>query len=461
MRNNIKSSRRVRALALAAAVLAASALTACDDWLEVTNPGAIENPALESPLYLQLMYDGVVGDFQPAHAWTALFSGMFTDELRVHHTFFENLDIDQRRVTDNNGTYALAVFNGLHRARFMADSVASRYQTMLGDTVANDIRFAQTLMFAAYSWTLLGENLCETRINAQGSRLQPPELFAGGVQRFEAAIAAAQTARTAAERITNATNRARAIALADTVINVARVGAARAQLNTGNTAAALAFAQAVTPAYVNDGNQGFRYNLVYRQGNSSAETRRMGSPYWEFVSAGGSWVSVSGTGFDNLNDPRVPHGAAGAISVSSGGSFFVPNSPRSFNTYNGTVEGARFVGNNGAAGTISTMRLASAMEARYIIAEIEGNTAANVDFLNAQRAIGGEAPLVAPSLADYRAALRQQRAREFFMDGHRLGDLRRYEARYNIDLWPSGPMYGTTTTYGDQKCWPTPTSELF
>ena len=51
----------------------------------------VENPALESPAYLQLMYDGVLGDFQPAFAWTALFSGAFADELRMHHTFFEKL----------------------------------------------------------------------------------------------------------------------------------------------------------------------------------------------------------------------------------------------------------------------------------------------------------------------------------------------------------------------------------
>ena len=29
------------------------------------------------------------------------------------------------------------------------------------------------------------------------------------------------------------------------------------------------------------------------------------------------------------------------------------------------------------------------------------------------------------------------------------------------DLWPSGPMYGGTITFGDQKCWPTPVSETF
>ena len=448
---------RAVSLALVAGVTGAG----CSDFLEVTNPGAIENPTLNNPEYLQLMYDGVIGDFQPAYAWTAFFSGAFTDELRMHHTYFENLDMDERAVTDNNGTYALAVFNGLHRARFMADTVAGRYRALLGDSAEADPRYPNTMMFAGYAWTLLGEQICETRIGAQGAPLQPAELFAGAIARFDAAIAAAADVRAGAADITNAAVRARIIAGADSAENVARVGAARAALNAGNTAAAIAYAQAVTPAYVSDDNQGFRYDVHYRQGNSFAESRRMGSPFWEFLSSGGSWVSISGTGFENLNDPRVPHGEPGAISVSGGGSFIVPNAPRSFNTYDGTTEGSRFVGSGGAAGTESSMRLASAIEARYIIAEAQGLTGPNLQFLNEQRAIGGQMPLVAPTEDEYMAALREQRAREFFLDGHRLGDLRRYEALYGVDEWPSGSMYGGERTFGDQKCWPTPVSETF
>lgn len=450
----ITIARGSRAVTLAVAVFAATALTACDDWLKVTNPGAIENPALENPAYLQLMFDGVVGDFQPAYAWTALFSGAFTDELRMHHTFFENLEMDRREVTQNNGTYQLAIFNGLHRARFLADSVATRYRNLLGDTAEYDLRLAKTLAYGGYTWLLLGENICETRINAQGAPLQPPDLFAGAIQRFDAAITAANAAQTTAPRITNVVNRDRLIAGADSVRNLARVGAARAALNAGNNTAAVTYAQAVTPAYVDDDNLGFRFDVFYLQGNSAAQTRRTGNPFWEFISAGGSWVSISGTPYAELNDPRVPHGPAGSISVTGGGQFLVPNSPRSFSTYSGTETGGLFV-------STSSIRLGSAIEARYIIAEAQGNTLANVAFINMQRAIGGQLPLVAPTDAAYVAALREQRAREFFIDGHRVGDLRRYEALHGDDLWETGSMYGTNTLFGAQKCWPTPVSELF
>jgi starch-binding outer membrane protein, SusD/RagB family len=451
MRTNTMHSRRwSRAVAVAIAIGATSA-SGCGDWLTVTNPGAIENPALENTEYLQLMFDGVVGDFQPAYAWTALFSGAFTDELRMHHGFFENQEMDQRRVTPNNGTYQLAVFNGLHRARFMADSVASRFQVLLGDTVRNDLRYAKALGYAGYGYALLGENICETRINATGPALQPDELFARAIERFDRAIAAAAVARTNASNIASAAVRARVMAGADSVTNLARVGAARAALNRGDAQGAIAFAQAVTPAY--DAPDAFRFDTHYRQGASFAETRRTGNPFWEFISAGGAWVSVSGTPFEGLGDPRVPHGIE-PIGTADGTQRWVPRSPPSFSTHNGSPEGGLFE-------STSSIRLASAMEARYILAEAQGNTAANLAFLNEQRAIGDQAPLVGPTDAEYMAALREQRAREFFIDGHRLGDLRRYEAIHNVSLWPTGPMYGGNTTFGEQKCWPTPVSELF
>lgn len=448
-RREFRAATRIAALAASVALLGG-----CGDWLEVTNPGAIETPALEDPAYLQLMYDGVVGDFQPAYAWTALFSGAFTDELRMHHSYFENLEIDQRRITENNATYALAVYNGLHRSRFLADSIASRFRVLLGDSAEHDLRLAKTLGFAGFSWALLGEQICETRINGQGAALQPNELFAGAIERFDAAIAAAAAASANAPNLVDEELRAEVIAGADSVTNMARVGAARAALDMGDDAAAISYAEAVTPAYASRDDAGFRFHVHYVEGSSFSETRRLGNPFWEFVSSGGSWVSLSGTGFENLNDPRIPHGPAGDISVSGGGEYIVPNSPASFSTYDGTVEGALFE-------STSSIRLASAIEARYIIAEAQGNTAANVAFLNEQRAIGGQAALSNPTADEYAAALREQRAREFFSDAHRLGDLRRYEARYGVDLWPTGSMYDGSITFGEQKCLPTPVSEQF
>jgi hypothetical protein len=108
------------------------------------------------------------------------------------------------------------------------------------------------------------------------------------------------------------------------------------------------------------------------------------------------------------------------------------------------------------------MRLASYREAAYILAEALGNTPANVTFLNAQRALGGDAalggtaPLVAPTDADYFASLREQRRREFWGDNHRIADLRRYITQYNVNDFQTGLYPGTSTgeQYGTQTCLP-------
>lgn len=60
------------------------------------------------------------------------------------------------------------------------------------------------------------------------------------------------------------------------------------------------------------------------------------------------------------------------------------------------------------------------------------------------------------------AELRDQRRRDFFLDGHRIGDMRRYLKLYDIDLFSTGSYPGTTSgeVYGDRKCWLIPQSEI-
>jgi hypothetical protein len=61
------------------------------------------------------------------------------------------------------------------------------------------------------------------------------------------------------------------------------------------------------------------------------------------------------------------------------------------------------------------------------------------------------------------AELRDQRSRDFYLDGHRLGDLRRYKEYYGVDLFPKGPYPGSTSgqVYNETvTCWPLPTNEI-
>jgi hypothetical protein len=54
-------------------------------------------------------------------------------------------------------------------------------------------------------------------------------------------------------------------------------------------------------------------------------------------------------------------------------------------------------------------------------------------FLNERRAVGNQGIFAGIGADALQAELRDQRRRDFFLDGHRLGDLRRYKKHYGID----------------------------
>jgi hypothetical protein len=105
------------------------------------------------------------------------------------------------------------------------------------------------------------------------------------------------------------------------------------------------------------------------------------------------------------------------------------------------------------------IRYASHLEARYIIAEAQGPTAATLQFVNARREFGGQGAVELAGDA-LMAELRSQRSRDFFMGVQRHGDLRRYLSLYNIDLFPSGTYAVGTEVYGDARCFIIPLSEI-
>lgn len=438
MHFTIRYSRwRGRALVLASLVAGSGLLAGCNDFLSVENPGAIQAPALEDPSYIPLMVNGVIGAFQPAFDITAYRTAVFTDELRNHATYFEEPLIDQRRVEPTNGTFVVFMYNPLQRSRFLADSVASRLKVLLADSASRDLRLARVQAYAGYSYILLGEYLCASPINMSRA-YSSDELLQFAIQRFEEAIPVAEAARAAAAAVSPATTASkRQVAGADSIRNFALVGAARAALDLGDKAKAIQFASQVTP--------GFEFRSYYAENVDSNE-------FWVRLAQGPAWASMSDTPFLGLDDPRVPHPAE--IQRVTGGYAYVPNAPSAFSTYNGTLTGAEF-------DRYGSMRVASYLEAQYVLAEAQGLTPTNLEFVNSRRAVGGQEPLVSPTEAEYMAALRDQRRRDFYLDGHRLGDLRRYKKLYGIDEFPSGPYPGSSTiTYGDQECLPLSQAEI-
>ena len=244
---------------------------------------------------------------------------------------------------------------------------------------------------------------------------------------------------------------------ADSLRNLAYVGAARAMLGAGNKAKAIEYARLVQPI----ANNNFEFRIFF---NDNLATSRLNNPLRDRMSGGAGLTSgsVSGTRFNFLDDARVPVplNAQGQplAEVATGGSWVVPNSPPSYSTFDGTKPGADF-----SLG--GSMRLASILEARYIIAEAEGPTAENIAFIESRRtAFPSSTATAVTTAANFVDNLRDQRRRDFYLDGHRMGDLRRYRDQYNVTTgihsWETGPMYGTTTQFSNILCWPLNTSEI-
>jgi hypothetical protein len=438
MRTPTHRARSVRA-ALAALALA-TGTAACNDFLQVENPGAVEEPNLNDPAYINLMQNGVVGEFQPAYSLGSYYTSLFSDELRNHHTFTEERLIDLRQVSPENGTYGTLVYNPVHRARFLADSFSTRVNVILGDSAGRSLPLARMQAYGGYTYVMLGEWLCEIPINL-GVPNTPDQVMSMAITRFDNAIAVAN----AVKAYTASTTAAKAGA--DSIINFARVGAARAYLNMGNKAKAIEYASLVPDAFE------FR---SYHSENSAREN----NAWFNRMSTGASGsnsASLTNTPFEALaGDPRVPRPAA-TERVMDATNAFIPNSPPSYSTYNGTATGADFT-------RAASVRIASGLEARYIVAEATGPTAATIAFVEGRRtAFGAGAQTgTAPTTAEnFLGNLMDQRRRDFYLDGHRLGDMRRYIKLYNINQFPTGAYPGSTTgeTYGPQLCLPVTAAE--
>jgi hypothetical protein len=293
---------------------------------------------------------------------------------------------------------------------------------MAGSNAASSLNVARALIYAGYSYVLLGEGFCDAPVNLSAP-LSSAELLTRGIARFDEGIAVAsakQTGDTAAQNL----------------IFLARVGAARASLKKGDLVKARAYADAVPDDYE---------RLAYYSANSVRENNAL-----QFgVKTGGVFLGMS-PGFQGLGDVRVPQPPAMSFSLGND-SIYPPLKPSMYAGWSAT----------GAAQPITVgthMRFATGLEARYISVESNGPTPAMLAFVNARRAIGAKSPVSLTGSA-LLAEFRTQRALDFYLTGQRLGDLRRYAAAA-IDLFPSGKYpVPPDRAYGTMHCFIVPNSE--
>jgi hypothetical protein len=427
-------SRRLRfgITPLACAALLLLGAAACNEFLTADNPGAVEEPDVNNPAYTDLIANGPIFAYQFGHAEITYWNAQLTDELFNRAVFAEEGDID-RRFLYSDMTYINAFMYGpAQRARFLSDDAAARLKIILGDSASRDLRVARSLAYAGHSYIDLGEMMCTTPINL-GVPKTSEEMFADAITRLDEAVTIAVAAK--AYYLSRPTVNPNLVAAADSVRFFALVGAARAALDKNDKTAAIGYATQVPAAF------DFR---AYYSDNTTGQRNRT----YERLTLGSNAYLLNTPFFDMSADPRIPR-IAGTT-----GRAYTPLSPPSYSTFTNTTTGGVFA-------PVMSVRVASGLEAQYIVAEAQGPTPATLTFVNTRRAAGLQVPVTLTGDA-LMAELRDQRSRDFYLDNHRLGDLRRYLKYYSVDLFPKGPYPGSTSgqVYSTMTCWPLPTNEI-
>lgn len=429
-------STRHRALhpgVLAAALAAALGLGACDaldDLLSVDKPTTVPAEVIDDPLKAQLMVNGAVADFECAFGAYVVMSGLIGEEFIDATQTADRWPYDRREVQPGDSRYAtfscqaIGVYTPLSTARFTADGALTRLQGWSDAQLPGMNRqrlIATAAAYAGYSYLLLGEGFCSAAVDG-GPELTPQQLFALAEDRFTTAITAAAAAGTTAEDVS--------------LLNMARVGRARARLNqSAATPSKLALA-AADAALVPSGfvrlataagpGDDRRVNRVFQE-NGQGQSVAVGPRYRD--------LTVNGA-----PDPRVVVTDAGRTAT----------------------DGTRIWLQNKYTSLAAGIPIASWDEAQLIRAEValrSGSPGDAVDIINALRATQSiTAYTGGTSQAEVLALLIDERRRELFLEGHHLYDAN----RFNLALTPAaGTAFSKGGTYGNTKCLPLPNVERF
>ncbi len=419
---SIRPLRRSRialpALTLFALLVACSEITS----LEQSNPGSILARDVYAPANARLLVNGAIGDFECALHRYVVAQGLLGDELVNAFGAVTNFDYDRRTMTPGHvyGTTTCrvlsaqnpGVYTALSVARGTADTIFARLSEWTDAEMPPGVNRATLLgrsaAYAGYSILLLGEAMCSAAINI-GPELSKTDLWNEAKLRFDAAIAVVGTATDTASVST---------------LNMARVGRARTLLNLGQVAAAGADAALVTPGFVQNAIASTA-GTIPQQNQVFLHTRVN-----NYSSVDPSFVGLT---FGGVPDPRVVVNVT--TSKGSDGQTFI----RQVMKY---------------ADRGAPIPIASYDEARLILAEAHvaaGNLQGAIDIINALHTAAGIPAYngAGQTAAQVKAQVIEERRRELFMEGQRLGDMNRYALPR---LPADGAAFPNGGTYGSQAC---------
>jgi hypothetical protein len=401
------STPRRGALAAAALLLAAG----CHDLLVVDNPNVIDVSTIDPVNDATTLTNAAQQSFAVALANIVIDAAWFTGEARATDTFQGRNDIARRDVNAATGQLNTDVWQPLSRA-MAANSL------VLGLTLPNpttNLNYARAALWRGFGFTFMAEQYCSGAVNV-GPELTTAQMLDSAVAQFTRAITVATAEGSAA---------------GTTIVNAARVGRARAQLQAGRKPQAAADADAV-PA-------GFVFNMPYV--DDLGNRARLSNTVFVLTQDRGS-ISVMPD--FQVTDPRVRYRKAGQ---------------HTFRPQDGTPV-SDFVVQDEYPGYAAPIRVASKLEAEYIRAEA-GTTSEQLALIQRERAANAQPAYAGATDANaVLTELMEQRGREFFFEGRRLGDWRRNPSNV-LHVPATGSAYFKPgfAPIGNATCYPIPVQE--
>lgn len=383
---------------------------ACSGALDVPNPQAFGDDALNNTVIIKNVADGAEGVLQLAYDDYIQVTELLSDDMESTSTWIDWEDISEGRLRHDwasAGSFSDPQ-NQLLRARFAAVSAQERVGAVLGTAAATSPLRAQVLLAEALADLLLGMGWCESPLAANAPRSPDTDVFKQAITKFTTALTAAQAISGDAAAKTKWTN-------------VAYAGRARANLMAGNYAAAKADAQQVTA--------GFQYDAVYSEGAASTQST-VGQQFHQNRNRSGGLrrllharvhvIDSVGTGEAYLRDWFDPTKDDKRMAVTrKAGQLGVNNR---FAYYGVTKYSDR----------ASPIRLLSKVEMTLIEAEVAYRNsdytteASLINSLRTRTGVGLPAIPVPATATAARDALLNERQAELWVEGARMQDLHRF-----------------------------------
>jgi hypothetical protein len=399
------------------AALALVSTAACNNLLSVDNPGRVPTSALSDPALAPTLDASALGAFECAFANYIVTAGTLTQEYITSNSFVDS-NVWGWRGTEtrtypgtcpgSRTTTSMGFYSPMQQARFQAEDAVTRISAFTDDQVPGRVNMlAELSAYEGYALTLLGEGMCQMTVD-NGPLMSRADTWKLALTKYADALKYAGT-----------TNNA-------DITNMAHVGRARTYLDLADLTNAAADAILVPPGYVRISEYSestpARENRVY---NMTVRN--------DFLSVGPAYRNLTVGG---KADPRVK-----VVDAGRNGQDQVT---RQWTQQKYTGSGA------------VPINLASYIEAQLIYAEAVAvsNPQAAKDAINRVRALSGIAPLDGSEGSDLTAVVLEERRRQLFSEGTRLGDM----LRKNIPF-PSGVNF-KNQLFGPMSCVPLPDVEM-